>query len=838
MAVDNKTIKFIIGVDEPGARRSMQLIEQMTRMSKDALREVARVQNAVFGGATGAIGGQPFSGSRGVTNMISGRSLPASGGGDINTRMSQTLTAQKSAFKLLAQENKNALKIVGDQLRQNIQAQEQELSSMTETIEGLVTRYERLKKSAESFRKAGAPGLAAGAELAAKETTIDIANTAGAKQAKRDEIQQLKQAGGGMSPGDAMLIAGSVARAVGSVLGGFGNAVQSEKLMGIGNTASINQAVQGRFLNRAMQGDVRDYYFMAKNGMADKYMLDHGVGGPDWAGTRSATAGAVGDIVGGVGGSVASAGMLMAGGGAGKAGIATRTAGDVAGAGAGMAGGLFGAHMAYENLMAGGADATEARTIMGGLDLTEAANPVSNAAFDVLAQERGLRASSSRRLMGQHLRARGIGAGYGYDFGSATSAAESLQRMGGMSGMFGTAGTSKVVGAASQTMVDYYSTRLSQIMNDPHIPPSTKAQAGVGFGQWMSGAQGHTVTSGGSRGLLEGSFQLAGHGIDMGVGQQALSAVYQATGSKSSEGAIKAMERAVERGVAKGFVDPRTQEELIGTIGRAASGAILNGTQGLERVSAFLTAGGSGSMSVASAQARSGVLAGLDSLGNNPFFSGVNVASAKGILGGKASPLSLMGLSGSTMTELLTGGQKFDDLGISESQRMRAAKDRINSTVGAFANLDPETSAALKANGGDASKLDKKLLRRVLRETKTFGSDQAADAAVSMFGDFGSVMDMSNVGGARMKQYTDGLAAASISMEERTKAELIGKEVAKAMSDIYKHLDPVEMVKKMKKDEEEQKNYNFAAGRMFVVQIVKSVDAMTAQPAGARDKAK
>lgn len=831
MPTDNKVIKFVVTIDEQGTRRATQLVQQLSRMSADALRDVARVQAAVFGGATGAIGGQPFTGSRGVAGPLSARAIPATGGGDINQRMSRTLQDQKNAFKLLAQENKNALKIVGDQLRQNLAVQEQELASMTETIEGLVSRYERLKKSADTFRKQGAHGLAQAHELAAQETSIDIMNTAGAKQAKRDEIQALKS-NSSMSPGDAMLIAGAVARAVGSAIGGIGQTIQSEKLLGLGNVAGINQAVQGRMLGRMMQGDVRDFYFMKQ---LNSRLTD------DFSGTKAAAAGYLGDVVGGVGGFAAGVGTMMAGGGAGAAGKGAgivRTAGDVAGAGSGAVSGLLGAHMAYEQLTSGGPEAAEARTMAQGVGLTEEANPVTNAAFDVLAQERGIRASSSRRLMGMHMAARGLGAGYGYDFGSAVGAAESLQRMTGMQGMFGSSSSRTTGGNPAHQITSAEALQFQKLMLDPNIPQSTKAMMAQGMAQ--AGTVSPTVTTTThSRGLLESSFQLAGHGIDLGVGQQALASTFGALGGGkgAAENSMKAMERAVERGVAKGFTDPRTQEELIGTIGKAASGTILSGTQGLERVSAFLTAGGSGNMTVTQAQARAGVLQGLDNLGaSNPFFQGVNVASSKRFLGAGASPLALMGLSGASTTELLTGGQRFDDLGITQGQRMGAFKDRIGSVIGAYANLDPEVAQAVKAAGGDYSKIDKKLIRRVLRETKTFGTDQAASAAADMFSDLGSVTDLTGVKGSKLKQYTDGLAAASISMEERTKAELIGKEVAKAMGEMYKNIDPVKLVQQMREEEEKGKNYDFSSGRMLIVQVVRQLNQMPPQSANARGK--
>ncbi len=300
---------------------------------------------------------------------------------------------------------------------------------------------------------------------------------------------------------------------------------------------------------------------------------------------------------------------------------------------------------------------------------------------------------------------------------------------------------------------------------------------------------------------------------------------------------MKAFEVAIERGTQKGFSDPRSQEVLIRAMGEAARGSILSGTDGLQGVSAFLTGGAHGDVTTSQAEARSGVLKGLDHLSaNNQFFSQVNVASAKGRLGASGSNMQLAGLAGASETELLAGGQQFDDLGIDKKTRMAAFKDRIHSKVAAFSNMDPELKKALEDANGDLSQVDSKLIRRTLRRTKTFGSDEAASAATEMFKSVDSLGDMTSAGsGKKLKQYTDGLAIMSISTEERTKAALIGKEVADAMMKIYKEMDVEKMVKKQAEDEKEGKNFDFRAGKMFVVEIIKSIDATDKTPQHGRE---
>jgi hypothetical protein len=864
----DKQLKILVTVDEQAVRRSMQFVERLTSMARKSIEEVSRAQNMLIGmggsGGRGAMSGGAFLSARpGATpqNITQQSQL-----GGVGQRLTQSLADQSTIFRAISQGSKDTLRAMSDELRRNLAMQRMELKSMGDTVDTLSKKYVTLQERAQSFARSGAHDVAASLGLSAKETLHDSLSMMAAKEEKAALVSSLEKSlaklteariGGPFPPvppglpgslvddsgrsekprlaaADVALIASSIGRAVAGAVSGVGGFVQSGKLLQEQNAATVAQALPGRFLNRMLQGDVRDLYFMRHMRGVNGGTFGADFGGA-WEGTGAATLQLAGQALEGA--TQAGAGIATLGrGGAGKGGGGIqRTAGDVAGAGSGIAGGILGTAGAIRNIFGGRPQAVEAATMGEGLDLAHAMNPLTTAAFDVLAAERGIRASSSRRLMGMHMGARGVGAGYGYDFGQSTGIAESLQRLGGMSGMFGTGGKRTLIGGAqidANTAHRIYEQAargelgMDAAMNLPQLREKLMEMSSPQY-----------RTTGGTRGLLQASMQLAGHGIDMGVGQSALTGIFQASrgAGGTPESTMQALERAVERGTSKGFTDPRVKEEIIGAMGRAAAGAIISSTTGVERLGAFLTAGGSGDMSLAQTQGRVAALAGLDGLSSgNAFFQGVNIASAKGVLGPGASPLALMALGGATESQLLTGGRAFDVHGISESQRLEQLRASVGSKAQAYMNLlSPEEQARYQSGGFSALGADSTF--KLLRSMKSFGNDQTAQGLAEIItgGDLGA---LGGTSGKRLKQFADGLAVASISMEEQTKARLMGEEMAKHVMQLFKQFTPGKMLEQIAEFQKQQDEFDFSKGKVFAVKVLKELNEQPPTPQNPRKR--
>jgi hypothetical protein len=429
-------------------------------------------------------------------------------------------------------------------------------------------------------------------------------------------------------------------------------------------------------------------------------------------------------------------------------------------------------------------------------------------------------------LGGQHMNARAPGMGYGLADG--VGVAMGIQRMSGMQGMFGTAGTEGIApGAGTTASVDRKNVYMKQADGSLKLVTS-------GVDRVMGAGTPGTAGTEATRGLLHGAMELHNSGIDMGVAQGSLSSIFSANRSGGSEGAMRSIERAVERGTAKGFTDPRTQEEVIGAMGRAAAGAILSNSTGLERVGAFLTAGGGGDMSVAQTQGR---VSALNALGNldrgNQFYQGVNVNSAFNIMGGKGGPLASMALA-ATPEELLRGGKQFDVHGITEEQRMRQLQSSVGSKVTSHLSLlSKEEQGRYKEGGFQGLGTDS--IFKVLRASNSFGNDQSAQGLAEILSS-GDMTKLGPAGGKRMTQTLDGLALSSLSLEEQTKSKLIGKELADQMRDVFKNLSPDKMLEAMRESIAARDEAAFKSGHFYVVRVERELGESANLPAHPKGK--
>lgn len=631
----------------------------------------------------------------------------------------------------------------------------------------------------------------------------------------------------GMSPADIALMSGTIARAIGGVLqqaGGFG---QSIKNMDVQSVGSMQQMTTNRFLQGALSGDLSDSYIlnrkrsMLRGGGTVGQRLEEHAGGKIAPGAEL-----LGQGISGLGTAAASIGGMMIPGGAAARGAmsgAVRTARGMSGSAQDLSSGLLQTATAGAKYAYGGLDLAEMQNEMGNIDAYRAANPMLMAAQQMINEEKHMRASQSRRLMGKELSAYGLGGGYGYSRGEAGGVAEGLQRLGGMQGMFG---ASKMVSAAAQVSPDLGVLNMGGIPSIGGFGRSammgSNSYGGTPTGLTpQSGPQMKRITT--SRGLLESAMQLAGHGIDMSVGQGALSNIFQATGGKSSEGSMQAIERAIARGTTAGFTDPRAQEELVGALGQAAQGRIMDGTDALDRLANFMMGGGKGNGTVAEAQANNRAMAGLNSMSKNPYVNGKQLAFAKTI---SNDQIQQEYLGRATVEQLASGPDaRMQAVGVTKEMMKKTLQYTMQNLMSSVSGASPKLQAALKKGGPIDEKL---LMAEGFGRMGAFDNDQDALSAARKYNASFEDLDIKTKG-ERVKQYTSGAAIAAISTEERTKQLL-----EKFVSDLTKYMANQEGLMGALTDakiaEDQNKNYDIQRGKVFMVQILKDAGTLNPTP--------
>lgn len=650
----------------------------------------------------------------------------------------------------------------------------------------------------------------------------------------------------GMSARDKALIASAVGQGLANAVGRGASMFQSYKTMEEQNVAAQNQAVQGRFLHEMLAGrPISTFIMKNRQALHGKRIQDEMRAEGKWGGTGAANAELIAQGVGGglqtLGGlaTIALPGGAAARGaaGAGSASRTVTTAGDVTGAASSLTGGPMSIYDAAKKSQTGYAETKDVLTSMQGLDALIASNPYASAAMDQLAAEAHMRASASRKLSGQHMGFRGLGAGYGYSFGESLAIGEGLQRSGGMTAMFGDRRTVKASITPNQAHRAYEMVRTGE------VPMSMMAQvmpaiAGQGEGVALervrsyleSQSKDRVVRTG--RGRAESLMQMAGHGFDLGVSQNALDATWQSIGGKNAqnvERTMQAFERAVERGTQKGFTDPRTQEELVSAMGQAARGKRLEDTEGLELLAQVLSGGGSKNkpLTVAEAEGRRGAMdhvAGL--FENNTFYQGVSIASAKQIMAGKGDTnlAHQMVLSSANPYELLTGSQRLSDANVSKQERWSQLNEQMGSVVRSRMAVDSDARKELDDVGGDLSKLSKKTLRSVFQLGMGV-NDEQAEGFAEMFKSLGDGT-LTEAKAKRLKQHGDAAAFGSIRMQELT-ADQLTKVFSDALEKHFKAVKPEDierMIKDAKKDEDDGKNLDVKSGRMYIVRVLNAID--------------
>jgi len=633
-----------------------------------------------------------------------------------------------------------------------------------------------------------------------------------------------------LSASDIALMSGTIARAIGGVLQQAGGFAQSIKNMDVQSSATMQQMTTNRFLQGALSGDLSDMYILNRK----KSMLGKGTVGQrleDHAGGKLAPgAELAGQALSGLGGAAASVGgMLIPGGMAARGALgatsgAVRTARGMSQSAGDLSSSLLQTANAGAKFAYGGLDIAEMQNEMGNLDAYRASNPFLMAAQQMINEEKHMRASQSRRLMGRELSAYGLGGGYGYSRGEAGGVAEGLQALGGMSGMFG---TSRMVAANTglknlgvmdmgsiPTIGGFGKSAMQGSNSYGDTPVGLTAKAGPAM---------RRITT--SRGLLESSMQLAGHGIDMGVGQGALSGIFQAGGGKSAEGSMQVLERAIARGTTAGFTDPRAQQELVGALGQASQGRILEGTDALDRLANFLMGGNRGNGTVAEAQARNSALQGFNNLANNQYVNGKQLAFANTITD---SQVQAEYLGRATIEQLAMGtkgNKRMADMGITDAQMSQTLRYTMQNLLSSVAGGSPELQAALRRGG----KIDENLLSsQGFGRMKEFDTDQKALAAARMYNGTFDDLDAKSQGG-RLKQFTSGAAIAAISTEERTK-QLLEKFVGELTKYMANQDNLMTTLTDARTVEEQNKNYDVKAGKVFLVNILKDAGTLNTPP--------
>lgn len=557
-----------------------------------------------------------------------------------------------------------------------------------------------------------------------------------------------------MSPSDIALLASAIGTSVAGVISRGANLIQDSKNMDIQMSGQAQQMVTGRFLNRALQGNMIDSFLLnnapGKGGSGQTSgQMQESVAGGTKASWLSRGAGVIGNLFS-AGGNIATAtpqAQALASGGGGPG--YTKTGRGAINGARDAAGNLIDAARGGLEIYNGAPDLDALKSKTDYMDAIAANNPFAVAANDLLQQEKHMRASQSRHLMGQHGKSWGLGAGFGYGRSEAGGIAESLQRMGGMKGMWDTYSTKN--GPSAGEMM------WKAMGGDPTMRPI--------MDEAMNKPTSQRSVSG--RGLFRSSMELAAAGHDMGTAQGALSSIFQSGGGRDQEGSMRVLERAIARGTTAGFTDPRAQDELIGALGQATQGRILDGTSSLDRL-ANLMMGGKGNGTVAEAGARNSAMQGFNNLASNPYINGKQLAFAKTITD---SQIQAEYLGRATVQDLgmgVKGNKRMADVGVTDQMMKKTLQYTMYNMLSSVSGISPELQAALKAGGP----IDEKVLSsQGFGRMKEFDTDQKALAAArqynATFSDLDAKSDRRKGG---LPNYTD--AVAPISAEEKTKQML------------------------------------------------------------------
>lgn len=834
--MSNKELEFKIRADEQSARKVKTVISEITSEVRKLAEALGRMN-----GAMGSAAGSQRSGN-GASPQSSQARSPLS---NVGNQLTKPLLDQAQLLKVIATGSKEALRATTQELEQNLNKQNRLFNMQKLAIQSMAKEYHSLQEAAAKFQ--GQPGHAANHRQALQEAA-DVhgrmqgvirrhEDTGNAIQGYKNTLHAAQNGGAPPAPPREPLTGTEKAAMIGAITGAIGHALsrgastfQASKIMQEQNSAGIVQATEGRFLRELQRGSMRTSFAMKNFAGADGKMLgDSMLENGKYGGTGAGYTQAVGE------------GVLAAGQTA--LGVATTLgAGPVTGGlavpvGAGMASdGVMDLYRTFKGATTGGPQLHDIQTRMAAADAAILNNPYFGAAEEQLTAEAHMRASASRKLNSQHMGMRGLGAGYGYGFGESLAIAEGLQRSGGMKGMFGTSRTTLTgVGASALAGIDPDAT-FSFNGADPHARGNGPVSSGLRLRTPGQAVGTGTVRS---RGRAEGLMQLAGHGFDRGVAQGSMDGVWQGLGGseKDVEKTMRVFETAVARGTAKGITDPRTQEEFIAAMGSAASGKNLQGTDGLAYLASFLSGNGANA-NVADMQARRQVLAMSDQkYASNPFYQGMAIAQAKNHLGGGAPIGAQMALAGTSTTDLLMGdGEHLADWGIKGGRKL--GQERLKMEYKALLSKDPEAKAAFDAVGGDMSKMDPKLIRRVMR----LGSN-ATDDTAQAFTEMSMATtdkDYNKAAKNAMKRNGDGAAFASIRVAELT-ADQLGKVFDKALGDHLKTFDPKVLAKEIAdaniRSRDEEKSFDVQAGNMFIVKIVDEYKAPPKLAAGAKNPA-
>lgn len=849
----DKSIKLNFSVDQQSAQQAKTLISEIVS-SFEKLINVAGKLN--LGGQLGQQ--QPGQGPKTGANPQD--KVIAKVGG-VGQGLIQGLADQRTVFQSIATGSKTALTSMSDALKRSVADQKRELESLSRSLEEAGKHYQTLNRLAST--------AAEGPEQMARHASArdKFAELMEADILRYDKVQKeitrkeeaISNIGGviGPPPGGVGGAGGSEERkgeararafeaaiagkVVSSAVQQIGGAIQQAKFTEMGNFAAMQQAGPGRFLQSMLRGDYSDVYFSRRKDLEEKYMGRKALIGE--------AAGAVGEqaFTG-----LASAAMMGTGVGAAAKGAqvlgqqAMNRAATMQASGGIFSNATGAVTGALSSFKWGGIETQELLARNQGLDIEKAADPLTMAMFDQLNAEKVMRAQAARRLAGQHMGARGTGAGYGYTFGESIGMAESLRDVAGMKAMMSVT-TGGVAGRRINLMEGY-----QKILASKDIPESTKmAAAGRMAILGLQGGNLEDVTIGGrpgqrQRGLLESTMQLASMGIKESSAIQGLTGIYEAFGgggAAKSEKAMKVLEDAIRTGIGKGYEDPRTKDTLVSYIGEATSKVILGDKDrgGIVALSQFLGAGSTGQLSARQADARAQVMGGLGNLySGNQFFTGAGIAVANQIMGPGASAADrqLLVKAMQDPNQLLTGGRGLDLIGLGGEQNLGKRTDilRRQANIVMAEHMRDQGSAvnqAWMAAGGDVTKFlhgggaigglsRKDIVEKAMLTSKTFGrTEELARASAEMFGGIDEVTGVA--GKAKIKKFGDAAAMAAISMEEQTKMKLMGeeagKQLAKEMRDFMKKLTPEEMVKAIKEAGEQKQKLDFESGKSFIVTI-------------------
>ncbi len=803
----DKSIKFGFTVDQASVQATKLAIKGLV----DDFTKLSQAMKNMGGGMSGGMssGSTPGGTPTGMGSKGAGKEFAAS------------IRENKQLLSSLGGASKEALQAMSSAVKQSMGAQKREIVELDRALNTLAKTYKELGK----LKSGASPGMISslssqqeGISQALMSTSINRQQSWEKLESTRDVHDAIGARGGG----------GIVGMMRSMVNGAAGNSLQANPNVSAaagGAQQAINLGVQqqtGMINNLAGAQDYQRY--MGQNAM-------YGNVAPQLMGTlKTGNGTTVNDAVTGSGAATMSKASAYGGvvTGAVKS-AANLQFGDALG---GMASGV-------QDIYNFGPQAQTAKMMLAKQRGFEDQDPTKMGAiqtFETMAPEM---VSAAKRNQGQHMRAWGVGGGYGLGFGESNAVASDLMNQYGRDGVIGSSSSS--TSNINVPIAKAFSVPLQQRhkgMFKAFAEHQDKMDMIYGFNAKKAEndgrqdrikaleAQGYTGTDGNMSktttthhmGLMEGTLGMERMGIDRSAAGQILARMSSAQGgdktaapeqayARLQDAMSKAMERGTEKGLKNGFNDAKVFETIGKEIADASITANGGKSTGME-YGRILSSGFDKDTNVFDAQQNVGAMRSMDSFtGGNSYMRAVSASAAVKALGGKGTGLQVGMLQNAKLSELLDGGESYDEMGISKDVRMNVLNGRMNALAAGRAGRGSKLERALKDSGGNffkamagADKATRGETAQALLQGGAFESIDQAKAFVGMAGNIGNGTATSvPKSQTEFAKHSAGMAEAQVNNTEKIKMELssifvktfgdtFGTALNKAFEDATKHI--------------------------------------------------